>query len=223
MTLSWTGSDTGSGVASYDVRQSQDGGAWDRIAERDDGDLAADDGHARPHLPVHGPGPRQGRQRRQLVRRLCAGTRASSRSRTAASRTRAPGRASADAEASADGPRSADGCGREREVHVPAAGPSRGSRSSRRTRARWRSTSTAISSRRSTRTPTPRPSGSSRSRRAGRATASTRSSSSSSVRPTAARRPRRVRGHPLGDRRGPLGLAGTAPDRTRPHRYRPEP
>lgn len=33
MTLSWTGSDTGSGVASYDVRQSQDGGAWDRIAD----------------------------------------------------------------------------------------------------------------------------------------------------------------------------------------------
>ena len=32
MTLSWTGSDTGSGVASYDVRRSQDGGAWDRIA-----------------------------------------------------------------------------------------------------------------------------------------------------------------------------------------------
>ena len=33
MTLSWTGSDTGSGVASYDVRQSEDGGAWDRIAD----------------------------------------------------------------------------------------------------------------------------------------------------------------------------------------------
>ena len=33
MTLSWTGSDTGSGVASYDVRQSVDGGPWDKIAD----------------------------------------------------------------------------------------------------------------------------------------------------------------------------------------------
>ena len=34
MTLSWTGSDSGSGVASYDVRRSRDGGAWDMIASR---------------------------------------------------------------------------------------------------------------------------------------------------------------------------------------------
>jgi hypothetical protein len=34
MTLSWTGSDSGSGVASYDVRQSQDGGAWELIASK---------------------------------------------------------------------------------------------------------------------------------------------------------------------------------------------
>jgi hypothetical protein len=32
MTLSWSGSDSGSGVASYDVRQSVDGGAWQKIA-----------------------------------------------------------------------------------------------------------------------------------------------------------------------------------------------
>jgi hypothetical protein len=34
MTLSWTGSDSGSGVASYDVRQSVDGSAWATIASK---------------------------------------------------------------------------------------------------------------------------------------------------------------------------------------------
>ena len=34
MTLSWTGSDSGSGVASYDVRRSQDGAAWELIASK---------------------------------------------------------------------------------------------------------------------------------------------------------------------------------------------
>ena len=34
MTLSWTGSDSGSGVASYDVRQSRDGEAWELVASR---------------------------------------------------------------------------------------------------------------------------------------------------------------------------------------------
>ena len=34
MTLSWTGSDSGSGVANYDVRQSRDGGAWELIAKK---------------------------------------------------------------------------------------------------------------------------------------------------------------------------------------------
>lgn len=32
MTLSWSGSDSGSGVASFDVKRSRDGGAWERIA-----------------------------------------------------------------------------------------------------------------------------------------------------------------------------------------------
>ena len=34
MTLSWTGSDSGSGIASYDVRRSRNGGAWQTIASR---------------------------------------------------------------------------------------------------------------------------------------------------------------------------------------------
>ena len=34
MTLSWTGSDSGSGVASYDVRQSRDGEAWELVANK---------------------------------------------------------------------------------------------------------------------------------------------------------------------------------------------
>ena len=34
MTLSWTGSDSGSGVASYDVRQSRDGEAWEIVASK---------------------------------------------------------------------------------------------------------------------------------------------------------------------------------------------
>jgi hypothetical protein len=34
MTLSWTGSDAGSGVASYDVRQSRDGEAWQLVASK---------------------------------------------------------------------------------------------------------------------------------------------------------------------------------------------
>jgi hypothetical protein len=34
LTLTWKGSDTGSGVASYDVRRSADGGAWEKIASR---------------------------------------------------------------------------------------------------------------------------------------------------------------------------------------------
>ena len=37
MILSWTGSDSGSGIASYDVRQSRDGGAWEMIASRTTG------------------------------------------------------------------------------------------------------------------------------------------------------------------------------------------
>ena len=37
MTLSWTGSDSGSGVASYDVRQSRDGEAWKLIARKTTG------------------------------------------------------------------------------------------------------------------------------------------------------------------------------------------
>jgi hypothetical protein len=34
MTLSWSGSDSGSGVASYDVRQSEDGEAWELVASK---------------------------------------------------------------------------------------------------------------------------------------------------------------------------------------------
>jgi hypothetical protein len=34
LTLTWKGSDTGSGVASYDVRRSADGGTWEKIASR---------------------------------------------------------------------------------------------------------------------------------------------------------------------------------------------
>jgi hypothetical protein len=37
MTLSWTGSDSGSGVASYDVRQSRDGAAWELVASKTTG------------------------------------------------------------------------------------------------------------------------------------------------------------------------------------------
>ena len=37
MTLSWSGSDSGSGVASYDVRQSRDGEAWELIASKTTG------------------------------------------------------------------------------------------------------------------------------------------------------------------------------------------
>ena len=66
MGITWSGTDTGSGVASYDVQRSYGGGAYETIASATTATSLDWTMTPGPRLQVQGPGAGQGRQRRQV-------------------------------------------------------------------------------------------------------------------------------------------------------------